>query len=1767
MVCAGGELGDAPRLQMSRRRAETLSYRGGAGVSVQCGAAGRPPPAAAWLTADFAPLPDDPTRWRILANGTLHILPSLRPSEVSTTDMAVRCRVTNLHGAIVSPPIYLHPVWEETIVKVEAGAVKAGGVAALRCVGMETGGGSASAVVRWWRNDSPLLATAPTPNAQYVLAGERGEWLLFDGAVTGDRFSCQVTGAARSAPAILHVTESMPGEIPRLALSQSDINVLAGSDFCLPCAAPDYPPPHYTWYRESSGRLVGASEAGAWSWRGGAALCFTRATPRAAGAWLCRASSARGDATARARLSVRHPLSVTLTPPLIIAGGGDTVRLECQTSDPDATLSWLHMGEPSAMVGDVTALGAGVLLLRVTPRTRGLWQCEARRGSDVEQATAELRLAEAAPELRYTFIEQALRGGARVSLRCAAVGAPPPHFTWRRDDMPLETLPTSNRYLIGQERMGAGEVVSTLNISATAPEDGGRYSCRAENQLGHVEHSARLNIYGPPLVRSTPPQRALAGENVTLLCPYAGYPISSVKWHRGSIGGTSMDVGNEGRIKALGAALELRPALASDAGRYSCRVEAPGGAAATGDVMLLVLNPPKISPFMFSSELSEGNSVHVMCSVASGDRPITFSWLKDDAPLSPNLQIEETSLDEFSLLKFGELTERHSGAYTCRVTNPAASVDYTATLHVRVPPKWTREPLDAAVAVGAPLRLECAARGVPTPAVAWHRREPCREPAECAWRAVHGNGTLWAAAAPRGLAGLYRCTADNGVGPPLQKHINISIFEPAKIDSSNEMVNATCVHSAAGVCALTCVARGDEPLSVTWSHATRPLDMHSGRVSVSESRASDGALRSELAVRAVTAADAGEYRCRASNARGRSERLFLLHVEEPPAAPNDLRLSGRGARRVRLSWRGLRSLQYSAVLEQLRAPHPTTPDVRDLILDSEESCGSGWSCASLSGLQAGATYSVRVRAASRAGHSPLSAPLLFTTLEDAPSGAPQDVRIKSSDAGELHVSWSSPLPATWNGELLGYLVTWREVNQHGERGEAGGRAVRRGAATALVLRSLRAREQYAVTVRAFNRAGAGPPSPSVLAFTSEGDLDAPVNVRCAGVSAYQLRVLWAADPSHRQFQLLYAPIFPESGVWSESVEEASGGWRGARVVVGSAGGAGEARVGGLRAGTRYSVWLRAQLGAAAPPVTCSTMPAAGAVTAVQARGVSAAAVRVWWRAPTDASPTDHYTLHARDLTRSESEWSQRVEGGSETEVSRVVSGLRAQGRYEFWVRAHSAAGAGPPSPRVLAAPHMLAIHEAVRIWSLPHVVIAAVGANVRLRCAADGSPPLRRRWSPLPAQHAISVEGHLDLLGVQLEWAGNYTCHIRNTLGADSVTHTLRTRPAPEPPPEPAPPRLVRATMHELYLAWDPLINIFPPVLGYTLEWTREATSTEELVEPRDAGVAAAVVESPTRAVRVRGLACGARYRVRLTAHSARGASQPSRELVVTTAGHEPIPAAGSEFVWANSSAVRLVLLAWDAPCGVTAWRAALRAAHAGAVWRELRAPGKHDHILEVGELAAGVWYEVSITARWSGGSVVANYRVATLTIDGDRVGESLLVPAEERAAAGAALWPAALAVALALLILLFSLLVWRITRRGRHWRRRRVPLTQSLRPRDELPPPPLQTLDYTLPNKCDISDIRIMSARLSIAGSLTSGVASGATLGGDSASDSSGEPCAACQRAAAAAHAAHAAHAHIANTPNHSRMTSLRARRLLDAHPPPPSPPPPPSRPFFSST
>ncbi|RVE42004.1 hypothetical protein evm_013349 [Chilo suppressalis] len=199
------------------------------------------------------------------------------------------------------------------------------------------------------------------------------------------------------------------------------------------------------------------------------------------------------------------------------------------------------------------------------------------------------------------------------------------------------------------------------------------------------------------------------------------------------------------------------------------------------------------------------------------------------------------------------------------------------------------------------------------------------------------------------------------------------------------------------------------------------------------------------------------------------------------------------------------------------------------------------------------------------------------------------------------------------------------------------------------------------------------------------------------------------------------------------------GGAGGDVQTARAGAEGEAMLQGLRAATNYSVWVRARsgpgLGPPAPPVYCHTredgnppriymsrcrgcapppttpcgliddddktlinisIVCTGAVPgppeAIRALAASADSVHVTWLPPADYSGRiTHYMLYTRELGKVGGEWSQRVEpgeagGGAEEECWREVSGLRERTVYEFWARAATPAGAGPPCRAVTAAP-------------------------------------------------------------------------------------------------------------------------------------------------------------------------------------------------------------------------------------------------------------------------------------------------------------------------------------------------------------------------------------------------------------------------------------------------------------------------------------------------
>ncbi|XP_037298795.1 Down syndrome cell adhesion molecule-like protein Dscam2 [Manduca sexta] len=1419
-----------------------LWFSNSTGARVSCAAHGSPAPLISWMSEDGAPVTDVPGLREALPNGTLWLGPFSAAQYRSDVHAAVyRCRAASTVGVILSRDMRLEAVmdvsWE---VRVQPSHGMAGGAALLTCTA-PAAARSHVTVTRWFKDGTVLAPLAAEAEGRYIIGGSRNDILVVRDARPDDAssYSCEAQHALtgdkrRSPPAMLAVSHATGSMAPRMLTVSEDEMVLQGGDIRLVCCALGSPPPTYSWFRHSNGRLSPVSNSIRIS-VSDQVLIIRRAQISDAGVWTCRAHNQYGEQRKDARLRVRARLVVSIHPQLQVANSGSSVTFNCSVEGGDARVRWLHDGVP---------VGGGERVLRVhgvVRAHRGMYQCFAERDLDSAQAAAELRLGDTAPELHYTFIEQALHPGPALALHCAASGSPPPRFTWLLDGQLIEEHNTPQRS-ITQFMNPSGDVVSYLNLTSVRPEDGGRYTCRAHNARGAVDHSTRLNVYGPPSIRNTGPVRVVAGVNTTIYCPYSGFPISEIRWQRGG-----MDLSTSGgrALAGINGDLLLWPAEPADAGVYSCRVTAPSGQYAQKDVQIFVRNPPKIAGFTFPGDLVEGSSIQVLCGITSGDKPVYFSWLKDGLHIPSSLQVQEKALDEFSFLIFSHVTSKHSGDYTCVASNSAAEVNHTARLAVKVAPSWLYEPQDVSALLGTQIVAHCATKGYPEPRISWLKGHGSgvsdfRPVSNMELQfSVLSNGSLSIAPAAHHHEGQYMCRAENGIGRGLSKIITVSVNEPAHFEFSSR--NMTVKRTAQAI--LQCDARGDPPIQLQWTHNMKRVDLTTYRVSVSEKR-SDSGVSSQLTIAHAERPDSGVYRCRAENAYGRDELLIYLAVQELPEAPGAVAAGARGGRGAVVRWRRgydgnarlhAYRLQFRVVSDDAAAPADwTDAPVRDVpldrIMEKQESSQPDSEVIleyRVDGLRPATTYAMRLAAVNDIGDSDYSEPVIVQTLQEAPSEPPHNVQVQATGPDELLVKWQAPPQDSWNGELLGYAVSWREVGGAGLLAHNNTRTlVAAGWRAGATLGGLRARAHYELKVRAYNKLGAGPAAQPVTAHTLEGAPEgAPVRVSCGAVSSQAVRAWWQPPPLHLRAGLLlgYEIHYESMDDPMSPVETHRSG--GLETVLQS-----------LQRAANYCVSVQARTAAGAGPLSdpacCTThedIP--GAPADIKATANTEDTVIVSWLAPVHKNgKIKHYTVYNRPQRTGQHSQLMVVHKEDEQEYQVEVRGLQEHQLYEFWVTAATASGEGEMSAIVARKPSGRA---PAKITSFGRRLEVLTGQRVVLRCGAAGIPAPHRTWSrhrPAPPMHQdrrYLIDGqHLVILSIDEETADNYSCTVRNAWGEERASWHVALLVAPAAPA----PRAPSAAPAALSLAWDMPRDTGPPLRGFILEYNERSSERWERI-------------------------------------------------------------------------------------------------------------------------------------------------------------------------------------------------------------------------------------------------------------------------------------------------------------------------------------------------
>lgn len=184
-----------------------------------------------------------------------------------------------------------------------------------------------------------------------------------------------------------------------------------------------------------------------------------------------------------------------------------------------------------------------------------------------------------------------------------------------------------------------------------------------------------------------------------------------------------------------------------------------------------------IHPLIFPSKISEGDNINIMCSVARGEKPFQFEWLKDGIKLKNEINADISILKDTSILSINNINVKDSGNYTCIVRNNAGVANFTSFMIVEAPPRWIVEPDDIEIQSGRDLKLKCEVSGYPLPHVTWRKLErPEKENYESTRDMTSHNGTVILSSASESDAGEYECTASNGVGKSLNKKIKVVVL-------------------------------------------------------------------------------------------------------------------------------------------------------------------------------------------------------------------------------------------------------------------------------------------------------------------------------------------------------------------------------------------------------------------------------------------------------------------------------------------------------------------------------------------------------------------------------------------------------------------------------------------------------------------------------------------------------------------------------------------------------------------------------------------------------------------------------------------------------------------------------------------------------------------------------------------------------------------------------------------------------------------------------
>uniref|UniRef100_A0A8C3JY91 Myosin light chain kinase, smooth muscle n=1 Tax=Calidris pygmaea TaxID=425635 RepID=A0A8C3JY91_9CHAR len=389
------------------------------------------------------------------------------------------------------------------------------------------------------RSVQPLLSTQQTPT--------------LTGQVSPRSREAENRSGARKA--VMEEKREPLGIPPQFESRPQSLEASEGQEIKFKSKVSGKPKPDVEWFKEGEPIKAG-EDVQIYEEDGIHCLWLKKPSLGDSGSYTCTAFNPKGQTSTSWLLTVRRPKVQEVAPCFssvlkgcTVSEGQDFVLQCCVGGEPVPEITWLLNDQPIQYAHSTFEDGVAKLTVQdALPEDDGIYTCLAENNTGQASCSARVTVkekksskkAESAQtaKLNKTFAPIFLRSltdlkvmdGSQVIMTVEVSANPPPEIIWLHNGKEIQETEDFHFEKKGNEY--------SLYIQEVFPEDTGKYTCEAWNELGETQTQATLTVQEPqdgiqPWFISKPRSvTAAPGQNVLISCAIAGDPFPTVHWFK-----------------------------------------------------------------------------------------------------------------------------------------------------------------------------------------------------------------------------------------------------------------------------------------------------------------------------------------------------------------------------------------------------------------------------------------------------------------------------------------------------------------------------------------------------------------------------------------------------------------------------------------------------------------------------------------------------------------------------------------------------------------------------------------------------------------------------------------------------------------------------------------------------------------------------------------------------------------------------------------------------------------------------------------------------------------------------------------------------------------------------------------------------------------------------------------------------------------------------------------------------------------------------------